>query len=255
MPSGKREVKLDPDAREPKRSDSARLTPVALAREVTVGDTTVHWLSAVTSIPEDALEQGLHPEEQLLAQGMRSPMRREEFCRARYLIRKLTGAADPVLRLPSGLAQWPEGFIGSITHKHGAVGVALEEASMLYGLGIDVEDTRINLKLESRIVQASESRLLDQVASRAEGLAVAFSFKEAIFKACFPQGKTMFYFHDAEIVAFEAHYLMARLLCDVGPQTPASTLLRGDYCFIDDKDATGLDLRFACTAVRIIDHS
>ena len=223
----------------------------AVSRDIQLGETTIYWLSAATQIAEHDLEKGLHADECLEAQAMRSLSRREEFRRTRYLIRKLTGQAAPLGRFEHGAPRWPNGLIGSITHKHGSIGVALENATALYGLGIDAEDTNINLKLEPRILHPQESRLLDATANRAETLAATFAFKEAIFKACFPQGGIMFYFHDAEILAIDAGKMTARLLRNVGPGTPSSMKLHGHYMLLDDMMSHGEPTRLVLCAVRI----
>jgi enterobactin synthetase component D len=219
------------------------------AQLVTVGKTPIFWLPAATTIPEPELDATLHPHERAEAADMRAVIRREEFRRARFLVRTMTGHRDPLPRTPAGAPTWPSGLTGSITHKHGAVGVTIAAAVDLYGLGIDAEDARINLKLESKIVCDREARLLDGEPSRAAALAVVFAFKEAIFKACFPRGQVMFYFHDAEVLALDAASgtIVARLLEDVGPGTPAGSLLQGHFIFHDDATAA----RYALCAVRI----
>jgi enterobactin synthetase component D len=223
------------------------------AQLVTVGTTPVFWLPAAVTVPEAELDGTLHPHERAEAAGMRAVSRREEFRRARFLVRTMTGHRDPLPRTQAGAPTWPSGLIGSITHKHGAVGVTIAAAVGLYGLGIDAEDVRINVKLESKIVCDREARLLDLEPSRATALAVVFAFKEAIFKACFPRGQVMFYFHDAEVVALDAASgtIEARLLKDVGPGTPAGSLLRGHFLFQDDATAA----RYVLCAVRIPENA
>ncbi|CCJ91504.1 4'-phosphopantetheinyl transferase [enterobactin] siderophore [Cronobacter turicensis 564] len=54
----------------------------------------------------------------------------------------------------------------------------------------------------------------------ASALTLAFSAKESLFKALFPQVGDWFGFECANVVALDAHQLTLRLACPLGPFTP-----------------------------------
>lgn len=232
-----------------------QLDPPEYAQQLTIGETIVFWLPASQQIIESLIDQYLHEHEHTELALITAPSRRFEFRRTRFLIRHLTHYKDALRRDPLGAPSWPPGLMGSITHKNGAVGVAIEPLSYGYGLGIDAEVLDINLALEPRILSHVESRLLDGQADRKKSLAIAFAFKEALFKACYPRGRTMFYFHDAEILTLDlkSKVIHGRLLKNVGPKTPAGSVWKGEFLIHEDSSLETTKERYAICAVRIPD--
>lgn len=209
-----------------------------------VGDVTVYWLPATAAFEDEGADSALHPDDNAYAAAMPATGRRREFVRSRLLIRRLTAFPGPLTRSPAGVITWPPGLVGSLTHKSGHVGVAFGAANQWASLGIDGEETgRLRPEFESRLAGDAESRLLTAAhltfgRTRLEWLAVLFSFKESLFKSHFPLGKTMFYFHDAEIDsilpdAADTGLIGSRVLKDTSPSSPARSRWQGAYRFFE----------------------
>ena len=202
-----------------------------------VGPATIHWLPPQVPLAVSEVERVLTADEQAHAATLRATPRRHEYQRARYLARRLADWSGPLPRSPDGVTTWPPGLTGSITHKDGYVGVALAPTSQWLSLGIDAEDAeRMQEAFEARICTAAESRLIDVLAHtssepRRLWLTIIFSFKEALFKCHYPLGRTMFYFLDAEIEAFDpkSSTVKARLKLTTSPHTLQGSSATGHY--------------------------
>lgn len=111
---------------------------------------------------------------------------------------------------------WPAGFCGSITHISGvAMAVAIKSASPRPGIGIDLEtllDENGAAQIAGGALNACERERLRQAALPFPlAVTLAFSAKESLFKALFPQVRTAFGFDCAEIVSLEQRTLTLRL--------------------------------------------
>ena len=120
---------------------------------------------------------------------------------------------------------WPAGFTGSITHTAGvAMAVALKTANPADGVGIDLEallDDADAYEIADDVVNPQERRLLEARALPFPlALTLAFSAKESLFKALFPQVGTWFGFDCAEVIALEEARLTLRLRRALGPLPP-----------------------------------
>lgn len=180
----------------------------------------------------------LTDEDRAYATTLKVALRKSEFERSRLLIRQLTGWRGSLAKTASGAPGWPDGYVGSLTHKDGWVGVALKRQDEAQSLGIDAEDVaRLKLGFESKILTPPESERLGvwekDGFSRLDLLALIFSFKEALFKAVYPLGAKMFYFHDAEVTRIDRATggVSARVLIDTSPVTPAGTTVPGHFAF------------------------
>ncbi len=193
----------------------------------------IMWLPSHVVIRDSQLKSRLSIDELERAQSMRSVTRRSEYLRARYLVRELLDSTEPLPPTVHGAPTWPTGCTGSISHKDGHVAVTIAKDCEWRSLGIDVEScVKVRLNLESRIVNAEESRILDAyegIWDRPSLLAMVFSFKESIFKCHFPLGHKMFYFHDAVIedIDLGLGVLRARLKVDTSQFTPSGTIVEG----------------------------
>jgi 4'-phosphopantetheinyl transferase EntD len=218
------------------------------------GTSDIIWLPSHVTIGENQLKERLHADEWVRAQTMKSTTRRAEYLRARYLVRELLNTGEPLPPSVHGAPSWPIGWVGSISHKDGHVAVAASQDPDLCGIGIDVEScVKVRLGLESRIIDHDESKILDAyegVWERPTLLAMAFSFKESIFKCHFPSGQKMFYFHDAVIedIDLGLGVLRARLKVDTSPMTPAGTMVEGHVVLRSENGSnfvlTTVNLRF-----------
>jgi 4'-phosphopantetheinyl transferase EntD len=187
---------------------------------------------------EDAdLTAHSHSREKLRATELRHRQRQSEFLRSRWLIRQHIDFADPILPNSDGVIPWPAGLVGSISHKDGIAGFAFAETTQYLSIGIDLENsTHIKDSIATKICSARELKLLEFVVKTTDlsldtALAIAFSFKEAIFKCHFPLGKKWFYFHDAEITEIDGanNAIHARLNITTSDYTPLGFDFVGHY--------------------------
>ena len=119
------------------------------------------------------------------------PARQAEFYTGRHLARlalaDLGVATAPIERRDDRSPVWPAGVLGSITHTTGICAAAVVRAGTngLVGLGIDAEqDAVLDPSVVDRVLTWAERRALgDRAAADA---IVAFSAKEALFKALHP---------------------------------------------------------------------
>ncbi|PUX28759.1 enterobactin synthase subunit EntD [Cronobacter turicensis] len=138
----------------------------------------------------------------------------------------LRAAGAPAL--PPGIGahrepRWPAGFTGSITHTgHRAWATVIAAPGCV---GIDVEnlmDAQTASELAPGIIDVHERAVLARAPLPfASALTLAFSAKESLFKALFPQVGDWFGFECANVVALDAHQLTLRLACPLGPFTQA----------------------------------
>ncbi|GGD09446.1 enterobactin synthetase component D [Franconibacter daqui] len=117
---------------------------------------------------------------------------------------------------------WPQGFCGSITHTAGvAIAVAVKRDSATQGIGIDREtllDERSAPDIAEGALQAGERLRLHQTSlPYPVAVTLAFSAKESLFKALFPQVKTRFGFECAELLSVTEGRLELRLTQPLGP--------------------------------------
>jgi enterobactin synthetase component D len=227
------------------------LNPFAGVESIICGSAApLYWLPAAVPVSVAETERWLVPEELAYAREMKASSRREEYLRTRYLLRRLTGWREPLPRTPFGGPSWPPGWTGSITHKDGHVGVALARADRAKSIGVDAEAVaRVKEPFEPKILTAAESRILDRLeGDRVQWLAVAFAFKEALFKCHHPLGGVMFYFHDAEVLRLDpaTGEIAAAVRMDTSPRTPAGAVAEGTFVW---KDQDGKRLVIATTAL------
>ncbi len=132
----------------------------------------------------------LHPAEEELVTGA-SERRRREFAEARRCAREALEAlgvpAGPILATRDGAPVWPEGVVGSITHKDGYCAAVVGRAAELTGLGIDAEpDQWMPKGVLETIASPGELRQVEALLDRQPDLAwdrLLFSAKEATVKA------------------------------------------------------------------------
>jgi 4'-phosphopantetheinyl transferase EntD len=137
----------------------------------------------------------LYPVEEELIAGA-SVGRRREFAEARACARDALAAlgvpAGPIPAAGDGAPIWPEGVVGSVTHKGGYRAAAVARVADLAGLGIDAEpDERLPGGVLETIASPEE---LDQVEALLAGQAgvawdrLLFCAKEAVVKTVYPLG-------------------------------------------------------------------
>ncbi len=134
---------------------------------------------------------------------------------ARRALIRLTGHASEVGRGADGAPVWPPGVTGAISHSDGRAVALIGDATRHAGLGIDLETiiTRPG-EIASSVLTASEIRRLPADALH---LTIAFSAKESLFKALYPQVGRFFGFDAAEVILTERATGALRLCQPLGP--------------------------------------
>jgi len=177
-------------------------------------------LPAEAPIAERDVEAGAAVETLSHAATLKATQRRSEFLRSRWLFRTASGIAQDPRKTAEGDILWPEGFCGSLSHKRGHVAFSLTSCDNLKTLGLDLENLQVNPGIEPKVLSDVEVRLLAQHLPANLRVGATFAAKEAIFKAVFPLGRQMFWFHEAAIVAVQktmtGFLMQAELLKDVG---------------------------------------
>lgn len=207
---------------------------------IDVAPLTVHWWSKEAPLAEGDLARELPEGDRRQAESIKAEARRQEYLRSRLAYRRITGWQGALPRSSDGVIEWPAGTVGSITHKDGHVGVALESSAKFRAIGIDAEDVgRMKEAFAPKLASPAESLLLTQLAadtplSRLTLLTILFSYKESLFKSHYPLGGKMFYFLDAEIQSIEpidaeSGRIQARVLTDTSAFSPAGSVWHGSY--------------------------
>ena len=140
---------------------------------------------AIASINSTPLPAGLNPDF--------STARNQEFligrtCAENALQRFGVNGTYPLASSSIGAPVWPLGYAGSITHKNSLAIASVIESSN-FSIGIDLEEIEASdLSLEKRILTPFEiSTLADaKEFTRSQIITMAFSAKEAFFKAVSP---------------------------------------------------------------------
>lgn len=100
---------------------------------------------------------------------------------------------------------WPQGIIGSLSHTHHRISLLLAKATSEKILGVDCEQImqqQTAEEMQSMIATAQEMTVLRHSGLPfATALTVAFSLKESLYKALFPQLRQFMSFDAAEIMS------------------------------------------------------
>lgn len=155
--------------------------------------------------PRQADPADLRPEERaVIARAV--PHRQREFAAGRVLAHSLLARAGVPLAalLPDAdrVPCWPTGVVGSITHCETLCAVAIAPAAYSAGIGLDVETARpMAPELLAHVLSACERERLDAWPPSLRALAgmVAFSAKEAVYKAIYPARRRFLEFHEVRI--------------------------------------------------------
>lgn len=143
------------------------------------------------------------------------PKRKAEFLAGRYCARQaLAHAAEGRAPLASPLPsradrapEWPDGYVGSITHTRGFVAAAAARAEEVRSLGLDSEhvmgpDTTESVR--AMIVLEGELEALAGAGfDAARLLTLVFSAKETLYKCLNPIVGRFFGFHEARLASVD----------------------------------------------------
>jgi 4'-phosphopantetheinyl transferase EntD len=166
--------------------------------------------------------------------------RRAAYSSGRVLSRRLLtelGAppARPLGRRPgSRLPDWPEGFVGSITHSGPLCLAAVGRSARYRGLGLDLEpDQPTRQEIDRHVLSDRERGWVADATRAGEDRSrltrLVFSVKEAVYKAFHPAVGRVWGFQDVEVeIDLGRGRFLARLPEDAGPATIAGSVLRRD---------------------------
>ena len=126
------------------------------------------------------------------------------FC-ARSALRKVCGDVESVPIGPHRSPVWPVGVVASISHtRSSAVCVAGSKDNLKY-LGVDIAawmTQSVAQEVSDKVVNPAEAALLATLGCSFErALTLAFSAKESLFKALYPDVGSYFGFEAAEITS------------------------------------------------------
>lgn len=198
---------------------------------VTVEATETHWTG--TLLPEE--------EAQIRSAGEK---RRREFTAgrlcAREALERLGVRAFPLVSDADRVPRWPPGVVGSISHSASWCGVAVARADAALALGLDVERTGpLGAELEERVCRRAELARFARLPrpATADWPKLAFSAKEAAYKAYYPLARRRLDFHDLELEFDpEAGSFVARLVRDDAPSAAGRRAFAGRFalgeCFV-----------------------
>ncbi len=154
--------------------------------------------------PAGAFTAAWHPDERALLETL-PPRRARTWVGGRLALRRALGEghdAQPILADDRGAPSLPAGVVGSIAHKD-AVAVALASRDPDHRVGVDVEVAASlpSLRLTSKILGDDEAveLLRGSESARARALLLAFSAKEAIYKAIDPYLRRYVGFHEVRL--------------------------------------------------------
>ena len=154
--------------------------------------------TALVLVANDASNARLLEEERTLAHGMGS-QRLQDFTSGRHsahIAQRLLGLDEQAVLRADRSPQWPMGQCGSISHcrQWALAGVSTRFRS----IGVDIEAIdRVTRKLHRTLFRPEEIATLKSQPDAAS--AIAFSAKEAGYKAIFPIGGAFIGFQDASI--------------------------------------------------------
>lgn len=173
--------------------------------------------------------------------------RRAEYLASRYCLQQtlatwgITGFL--LSNGPDRAPVWPQGIIGSLSHTHQQVCALLTRRQDLV-LGVDCEKmmtAEVARDTHKMLVSPAEKQRLEQCGLPfTTALTVAFSLKESLYKALYPQVKQFMDFSGAEIMAFSAdlNHISLRLTQTFSARLVAGSLFAGRVLLQPDRVIT-----------------
>ncbi|XBS68697.1 4'-phosphopantetheinyl transferase superfamily protein [Acerihabitans sp. KWT182] len=169
--------------------------------------------------------------------------RRSEYLAGRVaaaqVLRALGAGAFQLSAGEDRAPRWPGNVQGSLSH-NASLAVCIGRVrprERISGLGIDVETLIADARapdLWPGIISTEEHALLAATAlSFAVALTLAFSAKESLYKALYPQVKRYFDFLDARVIGLTDKHIVLELVVELTPQLPAGMCFHCDYACSD----------------------
>ncbi len=141
---------------------------------------------------------------------------------------------------------WPAGLVGSITHTSTQAICAVAKNTDYQSIGIDLADpislTTAN-DIKDHIIQQQEAEAFSKLPLTFEqSLTLAFSAKESLFKALYPQVEAYFEFHAAEIgeIEMKSRTFLIRLTQDLTNSLAKGTTFKGSFKMQSDRVFTSI---------------
>ncbi len=165
--------------------------------------------------------------------------RRAEYLAARYCTQQaLNHLGYPgfqVTNAPDRSPVWPDTILGSISHTANCAIVFAAARDKYRMIGVDIEQEIKAETIESvsrSIINHNEAALLTACPLPfTQAFTLAFSLKESLFKALYPQVKCFFDFHAAEITSIDCrnHTITITLLQTLSDEYQAGSPFHGHF--------------------------
>lgn len=140
------------------------------------------------------------------ALGAAGPRRRLEFATGRALLRSLIGEPVAILVLASGAPALPPGVLGSLAHDDEVAVAAASTDPALRAIGVDIERQGSLEPDEAAVVLRSDEASLDP--------RLAFTLKEAAYKAWSGLGGGFLEYHDVGLAVGKGSFVATVLSAD-----------------------------------------
>lgn len=148
--------------------------------------------------------------------------RQAEFLAGRYVARQAAAALGhsdiSIGTAPLRAPIWPDGLTGSISHCD-TIAICLLSANITYRIGIDIEeilDPTALIAVDHTVISDADRHALKETPfSEAVGKTIAFSAKETIFKALYPDVGRHFGFTAAQTVCATDRVITLQLTEDL----------------------------------------
>ena len=172
--------------------------------------------------------------------------RRAEYFAARSAARFLlqdAGCEEHVHTSASRAPVWPAGWCGSLSHseEHAIAIIAPLHAGLTPGIDIEMFDDKTMRETAEMFTTPQErQRLLASGLAYETALLIAFSAKESVFKALYPQVGHLFGFEAARVSAIDATTcrLTLELTQSLSPSCPQGRQLQGHFLLKPDRVIT-----------------
>ncbi|WEN16925.1 4'-phosphopantetheinyl transferase superfamily protein [Rhodanobacter sp. AS-Z3] len=149
--------------------------------------------------------------------------RQREFLAGRQCARNALGLAG--CTMPGdlaigtdGLPQWPDGWLGSISHNRDAAVAVAASKNLCNILGVDLEawiDDDVAEEIHEQVFQPSELAQFPGY-TPAQALTLVFSAKETLYKALYPEMRQFRDFKAACVIGVSSDHIYLRLEIDWG---------------------------------------
>lgn len=172
--------------------------------------------------------------------------RRAEYLAVRYAARQLlqnAGCDGHVDTSSSREPVWPAGWCGSLSHTRGHAIAIIAPCNSGLTPGIDIEmfDAKTMRETAEMFTSVDERQLLAACGLAYEtALLIAFSAKESLFKALYPEVKCFFGFEAARIGSIDtaAHSIILELTQPLTPERKQGCQFNGQYLIEENRVIT-----------------